>query len=97
MAEGNLLVRGGRLSALIDFGGCGVGDPASDLVIAWTWFEDAEARLFRGRLDLDEDTWDRGAGWALWKALVTLQRPDEASLHPWSHRTLDRLRRSFVP
>ncbi|HMQ31807.1 MAG TPA: aminoglycoside phosphotransferase family protein [Chloroflexaceae bacterium] len=36
VAANNLLVREGRLSAVIDFGCCGVGDPACDLVIAWT-------------------------------------------------------------
>lgn len=36
IAEGNLLVQGIGLGAVIDFGTCGVGDPACDLVIAWT-------------------------------------------------------------
>ena len=42
MAEGNLLLVDGRLSAVIDFGTCGVGDPACDLAVAWTLL-DSEA------------------------------------------------------
>jgi len=73
VAAGNLLVDGdGRLSALIDFGTCGVGDPACDLVLAWT-FLDADARgVFRDVVGLDAGTWARGRGWALWKSLILL-------------------------
>lgn len=87
VAPGNLLVgpdptaHGGggagddralRLTALIDFGTCGVGDPACDLVLAWT-FLDAEARVvFHDAVALDDGTWARARGWALWKALVML-------------------------
>ena len=88
VAPGNLLVAEGRLSAVIDFGGCGVGDPASDLVGAWTFFDAAGAADFAARLRLDRDTWDRAAGWALWKALKSLGDEDDAA-----HRaTLRRLR-----
>jgi aminoglycoside phosphotransferase (APT) family kinase protein len=72
MAPSNLLVVDGALRAVIDFGSCGVGDPACDLVMTWTFF-DAEGRAaFRAGLDFDEATWARARGWALWKALVTL-------------------------
>jgi aminoglycoside phosphotransferase (APT) family kinase protein len=70
VAVGNLLVRDGRLAAVIDFGTSGVGDPACDLVIAWTLFDGADRTAFRAGLDLDEETWARGRGWALWKALI---------------------------
>jgi aminoglycoside phosphotransferase (APT) family kinase protein len=36
VAQGNLLLRDGNLAAVIDFGTCGVGDPACDLAIAGT-------------------------------------------------------------
>jgi aminoglycoside phosphotransferase (APT) family kinase protein len=72
IAPGNLLLEDGRLSALIDFGTCGVGDPASDLQIAWTYFDGDDRRAFRDAVGLDADTWRRARGWALWKALVTL-------------------------
>jgi aminoglycoside phosphotransferase (APT) family kinase protein len=72
VAVGNLLVRDGRLSAVIDFGCAGVGDPACDLVIAWTLFQGESRDTFRTGLNLDAATWARGRGWALWKALITL-------------------------
>ena len=71
IAHGNLLLRDGRLAAVIDFGTSGVGDPACDLVIAWTYFEGDERQLLRDEVGLDDDTWRRARGWALWKALIT--------------------------
>jgi aminoglycoside phosphotransferase (APT) family kinase protein len=68
----NLLVRDGRLSAVIDFGCSAVGDPACDLDIAWTFFAGRSRRAFRNRLPADEATWARGRGWALWKAMMVL-------------------------
>ena len=74
ISASNLLVGDGRLAAVIDFGCCAVGDPACDLAIAWT-FLDAESRgVFRERLLVDDGTWNRGRGWALWKALITLAK-----------------------
>ncbi|MCZ2838387.1 aminoglycoside phosphotransferase family protein [Modestobacter sp. VKM Ac-2985] len=70
VAAGNLLVRDGRLAAVLDFGTCGVGDPACDLVVAWTLFSGRSRAAFRAGLDLDAGTWARGRGWALWKALI---------------------------
>jgi aminoglycoside phosphotransferase (APT) family kinase protein len=70
VALGNLLVRGGRLAGVLDFGLCGVGDPAGDLTVAWTAFSAASREAFRAGLDLDAETWARGRGWALWKALI---------------------------
>ncbi|MCI3134609.1 phosphotransferase [Phenylobacterium aquaticum] len=65
-------MRDGRLSAVIDFGSCGVGDPACDLVIAWTFLAGESRAAFRAALPLDAGTWARARGWALWKALITL-------------------------
>lgn len=75
----NLLVRDGRLVAVIDFGCCGVGDPSCDLTIAWTCFRGGSRRTFRDALVLDEDTWIRARGWALWKALITIAELDGAN------------------
>lgn len=72
VAVGNLLVRAGRLSGVIDFGCSGVGDPACDTVIAWTLFTGRSRAAFQAALPLDEATWQRGRGWALWKALITV-------------------------
>ncbi len=62
---GNLLVTGGRLSAVIDFGGLGVGDPARDLMIAFTLLSPETRAAFRTALNVDDATWLRGRGWAL--------------------------------
>lgn len=72
VASGNLLVRDGRLAAVIDFGTSGVGDPACDLVIAWTMFSGASRDAFRRTVGQDAATWARARGWALWKALIVL-------------------------
>ncbi|WP_324197930.1 aminoglycoside phosphotransferase family protein [Nocardia abscessus] len=72
IAAGNLLVSGGRLTAVIDFGTCGVGDPACDLVLAWTMLSADSRATFRRVLGHDDGTWARARGWALWKALITL-------------------------
>ena len=72
VAAGNLLVKGGRLSAIIDFGTSGVGDPSCDLAIAWTLFGGESRDAFRAALGLDDATWARGRGWTLWKGLTTL-------------------------
>jgi aminoglycoside phosphotransferase (APT) family kinase protein len=70
VAAGNLLVQRGKLSAVIDFGTSGVGDPACDLAIAWTLFNGESREAFRAALPLDDTTWARGRGWTLWKALI---------------------------
>jgi aminoglycoside phosphotransferase (APT) family kinase protein len=71
IAQGNLLLNGGQLAAVIDFGTCGVGDPSCDLAVAWMLLTGDGRRAFRERLSVDDATWARGRGWALWKTLVT--------------------------
>lgn len=66
----NLLVKEGQLSAVIDFGGLAVGDPACDLAITWTLFKGESREVFRRMLPLDAETWVRGRAWTLWKALI---------------------------
>jgi aminoglycoside phosphotransferase (APT) family kinase protein len=92
VAAGNLLLDDGRLSAVIDFGTCGVGDPACDLAVAWTLLSADSRPTFRDRLSVDEDSWARGRGWALWKALITCahtrREPDDAGEHAAAKRTL---------
>jgi len=72
LSSGNLLSIDGRLSAVIDFGALGVGDPAVDLIIAWNLLP-AEVRPgFRSQTVVDEATWKRGRAWALSIALIQL-------------------------
>lgn len=74
IAPGNLLVRDGRLVAIIDFGLLAAGDPACDYAICWTFLDDTARLAFRRALEIDDATWARAKGWALWKALITLAR-----------------------
>lgn len=67
----NMLVRNQRLSAIIDFGILGIGDPACDLAMYWTYFKESSRNIFKEQLHVDQDTWNRGQGWVLWKALIT--------------------------
>lgn len=89
IAPDNLLVRDGRLSAVLDFGCSAVGDPACDLVMAWTFFSPESREMFRAGLGLDDGTWARGRGWALWKALITLARDTEPSEAEDARRVID--------
>ncbi|WP_405674693.1 aminoglycoside phosphotransferase family protein [Streptomyces sp. NBC_01511] len=72
IAWGNLLVAEGELTAVIDFGTSGVGDPACDLVIAWGMFSGDSRAAFRRTVAQDDGTWARARGWALWKSLLVL-------------------------
>jgi aminoglycoside phosphotransferase (APT) family kinase protein len=72
LQSGNLLAVNGRLSAVIDFGCLGVGDPACDLAVAWNLFSREAREAFRAELALDDATWARGRGWALSVGLIAL-------------------------
>lgn len=72
LMPGNLLVQDGRLSAVIDFGALGVGDPACDMIPAWLALPASVRGDYRAALGVDDATWTRGRGWALWVALVGL-------------------------
>jgi aminoglycoside phosphotransferase (APT) family kinase protein len=77
LTASNMLVTDGALHAVIDFGGVAIGDPAYDLVMEWEFFTGDSAAAFRRGLHVDEATWARGRGWALWKALVSLAEERE--------------------
>jgi aminoglycoside phosphotransferase (APT) family kinase protein len=79
VASGNILIKDDKISAIIDFGCMGVGDPACDLTIAWTFFKGNSRKLFKENLPLDEETWARARGWALWKALYQMSQLKEKS------------------
>jgi aminoglycoside phosphotransferase (APT) family kinase protein len=65
LLPGNLLIRQGRLSAVIDFGVAGIGDPACDMLTAWAFLSPETRDVFRGVVGADDATWARGRGWAL--------------------------------
>ncbi|MFT4038677.1 MAG: aminoglycoside phosphotransferase family protein [Thermomicrobiales bacterium] len=72
LQPGNLLAQGGRLSAVIDWGCLGVGDPAVDLMPAWNLLTPETRPIFRAALGVDDATWARGRGWALSVAVIAL-------------------------
>jgi aminoglycoside phosphotransferase (APT) family kinase protein len=72
LLPGNILVVDGRLSAVIDFGGLNVGDPACDLQPAWNIFASDSRKRFRAELNVDDASWLRGRGWALYQAVSAL-------------------------
>lgn len=72
VAVANLLMRDGELSAVLDFGCAAVGDPACDTGMRWAQFAGLARNVFTSELRLDEATWARGRGWALWKALILI-------------------------
>lgn len=72
LLSGNLLALDGRLTAVIDFGGLGIGDPAADVAPAWSVFAARGRERYRSALGYDAETWCRGRGWALTTAVVGL-------------------------
>jgi aminoglycoside phosphotransferase (APT) family kinase protein len=76
----NLLARQGRLDAVLDFGGAGVGDPAGDGIAAWSVFGPLGRRVYREALDLDDGEWERARGYALHQALLIV--PYYRRTHP---------------
>jgi aminoglycoside phosphotransferase (APT) family kinase protein len=68
----NLLVRDGRICAVIDFGGVGIGDPAADVIAAWAVFGPTGREVFRRALDVDDGTWNRARGFALHQAVLII-------------------------
>lgn len=68
----NLLAAHGRLAAVIDFGGAGAGDPAADIIAAWSVFGGPGREVYREALVVDEATWRRARGYALHQALLII-------------------------
>ncbi len=94
----NVLVDGGRVSAVIDFGDITAGDPATDLSVAWMLLP-AECRdtLRDAAGDVDDATWTRARGWALALAVAILSSSaDNAVMDGVARRTLDAVQRDEV-
>ncbi|WP_219834624.1 aminoglycoside phosphotransferase family protein [Paenibacillus sp. R14(2021)] len=96
VAVGNLLVKDGRLCGVIDFGTMGVGDPSSDLVMAWNFFDDVSREIFLSRMGFDQHTVNRARGWALWKALITYAWNEQGSeASNWGKHVMDVIIRDY--
>ena len=71
----NVLTDDGELSGVVDFGDLCAGDPALDLAACWILLPDDEAvGRFRRAYGspVDDATWRRARGWAVWRAASSL-------------------------
>jgi len=81
---GNLLVHGGELTAVLDFGDVASGDPATDFAVMWMLFppHHREALFIasdRSRAHpADEQMWRRARGWALAMGVAVLAHGGES-------------------
>ncbi len=91
--SGNMLTQNGRLNAMIDFGLSGVGDPACDLMVGWTQFHPEARNTFHKFIKADDDTWERGKGWALSWAVIALAHYNRSNsfLASMSRNTINQL------
>jgi aminoglycoside phosphotransferase (APT) family kinase protein len=90
----NLIVRDGRLAAVIDFGDLTAGDPATDLAVAWMLLPASARPVLRAAAGaatpVDDATWTRARGWALVLGLACLAgAADEPVITRIGRRTLD--------
>ena len=97
VAIGNLLVKDGKLCGVIDFGILGVGDPACDYVMAWTFFDKESRKVFFNTIECDKNTKDRTMGWALWKALIVYDSNNITSeISQWAKHTIDEIIEDYM-
>ena len=75
---------------MIDFASLCLGDPACDLMVAWTFLTAETRPELRAALDVDDAGWMRGRGWALSWALIALPyyRETNPTLASYARRTL---------
>ncbi|MDA0167773.1 aminoglycoside phosphotransferase family protein [Solirubrobacter taibaiensis] len=89
----NVLVSGGALAAVIDFGAMGAGDPAHDIIPAWAIFDPPGRAVFRAALDVDDATWERARGIALHQAamIIPYYRETNPAFTALAERTVEQL------
>ncbi|MCP2030807.1 aminoglycoside phosphotransferase (APT) family kinase protein [Okibacterium sp. HSC-33S16] len=75
----NILAAQGQIAGIIDWGGAGIGDPAADVIAAWSVFGPDGRRDFREALDVDDATWDRARGYALHQAALIIPYYEESN------------------
>ncbi|MDE2892418.1 MAG: aminoglycoside phosphotransferase family protein [Chloroflexota bacterium] len=79
---GNMLALDGRLSAVIDWGMAGAGDPAAELHVAWGWATPDAREVLRDAAEIDQHTWARGRAWALSIAVIQIAYYLPRGTHP---------------
>jgi aminoglycoside phosphotransferase (APT) family kinase protein len=98
LIPGNVLVKGGRLTGVLDVGGLGPADPALDLVCAWHLLDREPRKTLRQALDCDDLEWARGQAWAFEQAMgvVWYYATSNPTMSDMGRRTLDRILREPV-
>jgi aminoglycoside phosphotransferase (APT) family kinase protein len=93
LIPGNLLVQSGRLSAIIDWGSAGHGDPAQDLSPAWSVLNSEARSVFRKIVEADDATWIRARTFELEHAVggVLYSLPRRHTLGDVMACTLERI------
>jgi aminoglycoside phosphotransferase (APT) family kinase protein len=85
----NVLVNNGRVTAVIDFGMAGAGDPAGDVIAAWTVFGRVGRAVYRDVLGVDDATWRRARGYALFQVSgIAYYRETNPGFAALAHRTV---------
>ena len=69
---GNLLVESDRITGIIDWGCLGMGDPACDLMPAWSMLDRQSRAIFRAAAEVNDAAWLRGRAWAISVAVIAL-------------------------
>lgn len=89
LLPGNLLVRDGRLVAVIDFGAAGIGDPCYDLTVMWNSLPIGSRRRFRDAAGLDDAAWARARGWAMtWVGGIAYYRETNPAMSMLGRRAI---------
>jgi aminoglycoside phosphotransferase (APT) family kinase protein len=93
LIAGNILVHNNRLSAVIDWGGAGIGDSAQDLGPAWSIFAKHGRSVFRDAIDASPETWLRARAFELEHTVggILYYRPKNHPLGDVMTRTLHRI------
>lgn len=89
----NVLVHDDAISAVIDFGSAGAGDPAHDVIPAWAVFGPSGRAAYRATLEADDATWERGRGIALHQAamIIPYYRESNPAFTALAERTVEQL------
>ena len=89
---GNVLVHGGRIAAVIDWGDMCAGDPAGDLQVAWMLFGPAAREVLLDNYGADPSIAARARAWAVHSAFVYLDNDaGDPLMARLGNMTLDRL------
>lgn len=70
LLKSNVLIKDNHISGIIDFGSAGIGDPAFDIIPAWSLFSFENRTIFRDKLKVNDIIWNRACAYALHQAAI---------------------------